>query len=595
MTDLAASVSLRSGARVRPALDGEATLMRLLIGASGLWLIVFILLPLGQILYRSGVNRDGRFVGLANYLKYLTTPTLSVTLFNSLYLAVTSTLIAVALAFVFAYGLTRTRMPGKGFFRLVAMLPLYAPSLLHAIALIYLFGNKGFVTTGVFGFFAERWGVDLGLNIGLYTSPTGVILAEVLYLFPQAVLILTVALALADARLFEAALALRASPLRTFFTVTLPGVRYGLMSAAFVCFTLVFTDFGIPKVIGGNFAVMATDIYKKVIGQQDFVMGATVSVLLLTPAAIAFVADRFLQRQQVALLTTRATPYQPKPDPRVDWTFFALACLMSSAILAVLSTAFFASLIKVWPYDFTLGFSHYDFTKVGGGGLGAYWNSVRMSAYTAVFGALLTFCGAYLIEKGRGLVRSRAVLYLLSTLPAAVPGLVIGLAYIFFFNDPSWTLPLVGWQIPNPFNPLYGTMAILALSTIVHFYTVSFYAATAALKQIDAEFEAVAASLRVPFYRTFRKVTMPICLPAILEIGMYYFVNAMTTVSAVIFLYGPGLKLASVAVVNMDDAGDTAAAAAMSMLIFATSLGVRFLYELATRQLRQRSQAWLQR
>jgi iron(III) transport system permease protein len=135
-------------------------------------------------------------------------------------------------------------------------------------------------------------------------------------------------------------------------------------------------------------------------------------------------------------------------------------------------------------------------------------------------------------------------------------------------------------------------MAILVISNIVHFYTVSFLTATTALKQMDSEFESVAQSMSVPFYKTFWRVTVPLSLPAILEIGIYYFVNAMVTVSAVIFLYSPQLKLASVAVVNMDDSGDIASAAAMSMLIVFTGIGVRLLYGLITAGLQRRTQAW---
>ncbi len=142
---------------------------------------------------------------------------------------------------------------------------------------------------------------------------------------------------------------------------------------------------------------------------------------------------------------------------------------------------------------------------------------------------------------------------------------------------------------------MYGTMAILVLSNIVHFYTVSFMTATTALKQLDNEFESVSASLGVPFYRTFYKVTLPLSLPALLEIAMYYFVNAMVTVSAVVFLYAPHLKLTSVAIVNMDDAGDTAAAAAMSVLVILTSVGTRLIYDLLTRGIAKRMSAWQQR
>jgi iron(III) transport system permease protein len=213
-----------------------------------------------------------------------------------------------------------------------------------------------------------------------------------------------------------------------------------------------------------------------------------------------------------------------------------------------------------------------------------------MALYTALAGIAVTFGSAYLIEKTRGPRGLASLAYFLSMLPVALPGLVIGLAYIFFFNPREWRLG--GISVPNPFHPLYGTMAILVLSNIIHFYTVSFMTATTALKQLDAEFEAVSASLRVPFHHTLWRVTMPLCLPAILEIAMYYFVSSMVTVSALIFLYPPSLKLAAVAIVNMDDAGDTAAAAAMSSLLILTSVAVRVIYEVLVRQLERRTQRW---
>src|SRR5687767_12519316 len=173
-------------------------------------------------------------------------------------------------------------MPCLGLFRAVAMLPIFAPSLVQGIAFVYIFGNNGILTR------------HTGINVGIYGAK-GIILAETFYCFPHAVLILVAALTAADARLYDAAAALGASRLKTFLTVTLPGVKYGLMSASFVVFTLVITDFGIPKVIGGRTSVMATEIYNQVIGQQNFTMGATVSVVLLIPAVVAFVIDRLVQ------------------------------------------------------------------------------------------------------------------------------------------------------------------------------------------------------------------------------------------------------------------------------------------------------------
>ena len=256
----------------------------------------------------------------------------------------------------------------------------------------------------------------------------------------------------------------------------------------------------------------------------------------------------------------------------------------------MIATVAYASLVDVWPYKLNLTLRHYDFHAVGGGGWNAYWNSLRMAFYTALFGTAVVFVGAYVIEKSRTWPGVRHFAYFLSVISVALPGMVIGLAYIFFFNPTHWNV--FGWTVPNPLAFLYGTMAILVLSNIVHFYTVSFMTGTTTLKQIDPEFEAVSSSLRVPFYRTFAYVTLPLCLVAVFEIAMYLFVNAMVTVSAVIFLYAPDLKLASVAIVNMDDAGDTASAAAMSVLIIAACLLLRIVYGLVTRRFELRTQRW---
>lgn len=552
---------------IKPKLSRDDWQMRAFMVLIGLYLVIALAFPLYTMLSKSFQNDDGQFIGIANYLEYFGTPALAYSINNSIFIAVITTIITVTLAFTFAYGLTRSCMPAKPLFKTIAMVPILVPSLLPGIALVYLFGRQGLIPELLFGH-------------SIY-GPIGIIIAEVFFTLPHAVLIIITAFAIADARLYEAAIALRSSKLRIFFTVTLPGARYGLISAAFVVFTLAITDFGAPKVIGGDFNVLATDIYKQVIGQQNFEMGAVVSVVLLIPAIFAFIVDRIVQRKQVALLSARAVPLIPKPNRRFDLMMLGFCCLISVFLLGILAVCQYAALVKFYPYDLSLGLHNYQFDLMDGGGWDAYHNSIRMALYTAVFGTIVVFTGAYMVEKGRGFQRGRALFQFLAMMPMAVPGLVLGLAYIFFFNHPN-----------NPLNFLYHTMAILVISTITHFYTVSHLTAVTALKQMDREFESVAASLKQPFYKTFARVTVPVCLPAILDISIYLFVNAMTTVSAVIFLYGPDTNLASVAVLNMDDAGDIAPAAAMGMMIFYTAAGVRVLHYFMTRGIERRTMAW---
>ncbi len=300
-----------------------------------------------------------------------------------------------------------------------------------------------------------------------------------------------------------------------------------------------------------------------------------------------------MQQRQGSLVSARIVPYQPRPNARVDRLFLLLCSLLAGAVVVVLLTLAIGSVIDVWPYNLSFSLRHWDLNRAAGGGYTAFGNSLRMSAYSAVVGTLVVFLSAYIIEKSKPWPRLRQLAYFASTLPVALPGLVLGLAYIFFFNPAVWRWGNL--ELANPFHGLYNTMALLVICNVVHFYTVSFLTATTALRQLDPEFEAVAASMGIPFWRTLYRVTTPLCLPALLQIGFYFFVMSMVTVSAVIFLYPSDLRLASVAVVNMDDAGNTASAAAMSTLIVISSLMVQSLYSVATQKIRVRTQAWLKR
>ena len=544
--------------------------MRLFIGVIGLYLVGALALPLGLMLAKSLEGPQDQFVGLANYVRYFSTPALFQSIGNSLWVSALSTVITVPLAFVYAYALTRSLMPFRGFFKTVALVPILVPSLLPGLALVYLFGNQGLLKAALVGH-------------SIY-GPIGIVMAEVFTTFPHALLIILAALALADMRLYEAAVALRASRPKIFWTVTLPGARYGLISATFVVFTTVVTDFGAPKVIGGQYNVLATDVYKQVIGQQNFQMGAVVSVILLVPAIFAFLVDRVVRRRQVALLSARAVPYEPRPQRPFDLLMLAYCIVVGFAILSVVAISQFAAVVKFFPYNLTLTWAHYDFDQKGGGGWASYGNSIRLALLTGVIGTVVVFVGAYLVEKARGFALGRGIFHFLAMLPMAVPGLVLGLAYIFFFNAPA-----------NPLSVLYRTMTILVVNTIVHFYTVGHLTALTALRQMDPEFETVSASLKQPFYRTFWRVTVPVCLPSTLDIAIYMFVNAMTTVSGVVFIYGPKTELASISVLNMDDTGEIASAAAMAMMIFYTNVGARMLHLLLARWLERRTQAWRRR
>jgi iron(III) transport system permease protein len=309
-----------------------------------------------------------------------------------------------------------------------------------------------------------------------------------------------------------------------------------------------------------------------------------VALLLLAPAVLTFAVDHWVSKKQTAMLTARAVPYQPKKAPWFDAIMSAYCVVVCALILAMLGMAVFASFASFWPYNLSPSLRHYTMGLFDAEVGEAFVNSLAMAAGTALFGGALVFTGAYMVEKTQGLVPVRSLVRLLAMLPMAVPGLVLGLGYIFFFNAPS-----------NPLNGLYHTLALLTVCTIVHFYTTGHLTAVTALKALDAEFESVSASLKVPWYKTFWRVTLPICTPALVDIARYFFINAMTTISAVVFLYSPETKVASIAILNLDEAGEIGAAAAMAILIAAANAVATLGFMALSWWVDRRTQAWKQR
>jgi iron(III) transport system permease protein len=246
-------------------------------------LTLALLLPLLAIFWRGFSDDASQGGGLVAARELLSSEHFHWLLGNSLRVSMSVALIVVPLAYLFAYALQRTLIPAKNLWRGISLLPLLAPSMLPAIALIYLFGNqglfRGLLTDNIYGF----WGIVIG---------------EAIYTFPHALMVLLSALCLSDARLFDAASSMGASPWRSFHSITWPATRQAVFAAFCLVFTLTITDFGVPVVVGGDYQVLAMEAYKAVVGQQQFGRGALIGMVLLVPALLSFAVDGWLRRHQ---------------------------------------------------------------------------------------------------------------------------------------------------------------------------------------------------------------------------------------------------------------------------------------------------------
>ena len=541
--------------------DADRAAVWMLTAAVAAPLLVFVVLPLVAILRLSLVTPDG--IGLANYARAFASPKFGAVVTNSFAVSLTATAITVVLAYGFAYAQRRTAMPLKRTWSALALLPLYAPSLVQALGILFLLGRNGIVNRTF----------ELGIDIyGFW----GIVIADVFYSFPHAYLILSAALAVGDARLYESARMLGAGPARIFRTVTLPSTRYGVISAIFVVFTIVITDFGNPVVIGGDYGVLATEIYNQVSGQSRLDLGAVIGVVLLIPAAVAVIVEKLLAGGQHASITDRSNPLRILPSARRDRVALAYSALVCAPIAAVVAIVFVASFVTLWPYNMHLSLRHYRFEVQNG--IAPLWSSVVVSLVAAVIGVAVTVTAACVARWVKPIVAQ--TLYFLSVVPAAVPGMVLGLGYLLAFNDPA-----------NPLEPLYGTLMILALCNVYHYHAQGYLIATTSVGQVGRVFDETSTCLGAGRLRTLRSVILPIITPAIASIGVFFFVRSMVTLSAVIFLVTPATQLAAVSVLLLDDSGNQNQAAAFSVCIMLIVGAALALFHALTRLASRRSVA----
>lgn len=528
----------------------------IIVGIFAIFFAIFLILPLVQIMKTSFVLEGG--VTFRNYLEYFGKARIRRSLYNSLYVAGVTTFITTIMAFFMAYAMTRTTIRGKSFYKAVSSLPLMAPSVVQALALISLFGRNGLVTNWLGG----KWDIY---------GPTGIIISELFYCFPYALLILITTLSAVDTRLDEAAESLGAGALKVFWKVTIPSARYGIFSAAALAFNLAITDFGNPIVIGGDYNVLATEIYTQVEGMQRFDLGATISVILLVPAVLAFVLNNYFTKRNYSLISGAAQPFIRPSSRSKKLVFSAISIVIIGSIIVIFWAILWTSIVDVWggragqskqilKWLTTFSARHYNFSHRGRS-ISVVWTSFWISVIVAFFGAWLTLFAGYIVEKRKP--KGNQVLYLITVLPAAIPGLVLGLGYILAFVRVNW---------------LYYKASIVILNIIVANFTLGMLSTMTNMKNIDKSIDEASTSLGADLPKSFFQVIFPLSRVSFWNNILFFFERSMVTISAVIFLVSPKTQLASITIIHLIDDGYIESACAMSTIVVAIVVAVHVFF-----------------
>ena len=425
---------------------------------------------------------------------------------NSLLYSSAAAVLTMLLALMAAYLLNTSSLRHKNTFVVLLTLGMLVPTISVGLGLRILFGTNGFLD------------LLFGKEIEVRGFP-GLIMGSVVTSFPATFLILYDALNYEDKGPYDAAGIMGIGRASTFFRLTLPYLHIALISAFFACFTLIFADYGIPMEIAGKVKTLPLYLYDQFMSSFQYGRGSIAGFVLLIPAVISFAFDLIFKDQSVSEKQKRLIPAEKGFNVGAVAAILLLCAVLFLPQLAFVSLAFTRS----FPNDLSFTLTHIAniFSNTRGVGLGAYIkNSLLLSALTAFIGMVFAYMLGYMSVRKSG--RAAKAVDLLSLSTIAIPGLVLGIGYIFLFKG------------TNGF--FYGTMAILVTVNVFHFLGSPYLLAKNCLSKINSDYEIIGETLGISRGQIITRVLIPNSVSTLLEMFSYFFLNSMITISAVAFL-----------------------------------------------------------
>lgn len=501
-----------------------------------IFLILFFLLGVIYPLICLFFSMDGE-----DFRQVLSSHSFSGALINSLLVGLGSTVLSIAIAFVLAWCVERTSIRLKRLWILLFTIPMLIPSISHGIGLIVLLGNNGMLTR----FFNLSWNIY---------GPLGIIVGSTMYSFPVAFIMLSDVLRYEDRTPYEAAEVMGINKFHQFWAITAPFLRKPMISVFFAVFTMIFTDYGVPLVVGGKFLTLLVLMYQDVIGQMKFGRGAVYAIFLLLPAVISFLFDLFNKDSANSSFVTKTDQASSRKSTR---TVSYLICLLA-AVLIVLPIMAFCILGLSKSYPDNLAFSTRSIEQTFTAGVGGYLiNSIEIAAAVALIGTVVAFFTAYLTTRMK--TPSSRILHLVSITSATIPGIVLGLSYIFAFKS----------------SFIYGTLLILILVNTMHFFASPYLMIYNSLGKINSSLEDVGATLGISRKRMIWDILILQSKSTLLGMAVYFFVNSMMTISAVSFLATNATKPIALMINQFESQSQLECAAIVSMIILLINLIVK--------------------
>lgn len=511
--------------------------------------LVFLLAPIGGLLCRSFTGDRG--ITLGNYGEVLGGRGFLTAFRNSLVISSVSGAVTTVLAFVLAYTIHYSGLPGryKSFLKKAAVLPMLLPTITYGFAIIYSFGKQGLVTQ-IFG----------GQLFPIYGF-RGLLLGYVIYTLPVSFLLVSNTMGYVDKKFSIVSRIMGDKPMSTFLGTVLRPLL-GTLAASFVqCFFLCFTDYGIPASVGGEYDVVATVLYNEMLGSvPNFSRGAAVAMLMLAPSVLTIALLHYLEKYNIRYKKISQT--ELRRNRLRDGLLGILSGGILLMVLSVFAVIFVVPFVDEWPYRVRFTLDHVREVLTDASLLGVYRNSLLTALLTAALGSLTAYGAALTTARSRLPGRVKRVIENISLITNTIPGMVIGIAYLLIFSG----------------TPLQNTLFLIVVCNVIHFFSTPYLMIKSSLTKMNDSWETTAMLMGDTWLKTIVRVVTPNTMSTILEVFSYYFVNAMVTVSAVIFIAGARTMVITTKIKELQYYTKYNEIFVLSLLILGTNLAAKLLF-----------------
>lgn len=469
----------------------------------------FLAVPIIRLLGESFVLDTG--FGMENYTSVLTGKGFAEAFGNSIVISLTSAVISTVLAFFLAYSIQYTNLGAKykKLIRLLAVLPMLLPTITYGFAIIYSFGKQGLLTKLIGTQLFDIYGFG------------GLLFGYVIYTLPISFLLILNTMGYIDKKFMVVSRVMGDSSITTFFQTVFRPLLGTLAASIVQCFFLCFTDYGIPASVGGKYDVVATVLYNEMLGSiPDFQQGAVVAMLMLVPSIISIVLLRYLERYNIRY--NKISTIELQKNPLRDWVCGIGSGIILLVLVSIFLVIFVVPFVEEWPYQTSFTLEHLQAVLNDNSLTMVYRNSIFVAVLTAILGLLITYGAALVAARSNMKHRWKGIINSIALITNTIPGMVIGIAYMLIFSG----------------TPLQNTFWLMILCNVVHFFSTPYLMMKNSLEKLNSSWETTASLMGDTWMKTIVRIVTPNMKSTILEVFSYYFVNAMVTVSAVIFIAG---------------------------------------------------------